>query len=180
MVANAPSTFDDYCHPWTGLALPEVKNTIYYEEGAPALALSESHGQHLALWNPPALRSIQGLPLSQVWGNTGTPYALAAGVFNKMLSTNSALHADGIDLKQTMNVAAWRTQDGKLRILAGNLEEGLREDADFSRTAALAIPQSWHTGKWRDLWSGRALESPAGRLHITLPQSASVLLEPAP
>ncbi len=83
---------------------------------------------------------MEGIPLSQIWGNTGAPYALAAATFNQLLKSNSALHAEKIELNQTITVAAWRTQDNELRILAGNLEEGLRDDADFSRTAALAIP----------------------------------------
>jgi hypothetical protein len=140
--------------------------------------LNENNGQHLAAWNPPDLRSMEGIPLSQIWGNTGAPYALAAATFNQLLKSNSALHAETIDLKQTMNVAAWRTQDNKLRILAGNLEEGLRDDGDFSRTAALAIPPSWHAGKWRDLWGGQTLDAETGDLRITLPQAVSVLLEP--
>lgn len=181
LLMNAPGSFNDFCHKWTGETMPVNKTTktIYSEGGAPALVVNGSNGQHLAAWNPPILRSIQGLPLSQVWGNTGAPYALATGTFNELLKTNSALHANEIDLQQTMNVAAWRTQNGKLRILAGNLEEGLRDDADFSRTAALAVPPSWHVGKWRDLWSGRAINAEGGNLRITLPQASSVLLEPA-
>ncbi len=141
--------------------------------------MNQGGGTHLAAWNPPELRSIEGAPLSRVWGNTGAPYALAAATFNRLLQTNSALHASKIDLNQTMNIAAWRMQDGTLRILAGNLEEGLRDDADFSRTAALVIPQSWHTAKWRDLWSGHTITAEGGNLHIALPQSASILLQPA-
>lgn len=134
---------------------------------------------HLAAWNPPELRSIEGLPLSQVWGNSGAPYALAGATFNELLKSNSAVHAEKIDLNQTMNIAAWRTRDGKMRILAGNLEEGLRDDADVSRSATLQIPQSWQATKWHDLWSGRAMDAPGGALRIELPQAASVLLESA-
>jgi len=43
--------------------------------------------RRVAAWNPPDLRSLEGVPLSQVWGNTGAPYALAAGVFNEMLKS---------------------------------------------------------------------------------------------
>jgi len=177
LISDAPKVFEDFCYPWTGSAPPEFAKVIYSEDRTPSLVLNERNGQHLAAWNPPNLRSIQGIPLSQVWGNTGTPYALAAAVFNELLKSNSALHAEKIDLQQTMNIAAWRTQQGKLRILAGNLEEGLRDDADFSRTAALAIPQSWQTGKWRDVWSGRTINPEGGNLYVTLSQTASVLLE---
>ncbi len=179
LIDNAPASFDDYCYPWAGSALPEFAKTVYSEEGAPALALNTTGHNRIAVWNPPNLRSLEGMPLSQIWGNTGAPYALAAATFNQLLQTNSALHVNKIDLKQTMNIAAWRTQDGKLRILAGNLEEGLRDDADFSRKAALSIPESWHAGgQWKDLWSGRTFAIDRGLLHVELPQAASVLLEP--
>ena len=177
-VKGAPNTFDDLCYPWMGSAVPDFAKVIYSDDGSPSLVLFEGNGQHAAAWNPPNLRSMEGIPLSQIWGNTGAPYALAAATFNELLQSNSALHAEDIDLKQTMNVAAWRTQDNKLRVLAGNLEEGLRDDADFSRTATLAIPSSWHAGKWRDLWSGHTLDADKGGLRIALPQAASVLLEP--
>jgi hypothetical protein len=180
LVANAPAAFDDYCHPWAGSAIPQVTKTIYSENGTPALVSHASGANRIAAWNPPDLRSLEGKPLSQVWDNTGAPYALAAGVFTDMLSANSALHAAKIDLKQTMNVAAWRTRDGGFRILTGNLEEGLRDDANLTRSAALLIPDSWRMtrGAWRDAWTGHTINAENGALRITLPQASSVLLEP--
>jgi hypothetical protein len=179
LAANVPATFNDYCHSLTGSVVPDVAQAIYSEEGTPALAFHTSGASQIAAWNPPDLRSIEKIPLSQIWGNNGAPYALAAGVFTDMLSRRSALHAAGIDLNQTMNVAAWQTQNGGLRILAGNLEEGLREDADFTRSAALSIPDSWRKsgGLWRDAWTGHTISAEKGVLPITLPQASSVLLE---
>ena len=149
---------------------------VYSEDGSPALVLN---GRRIAAWNPPDLRSLEGRPLSQIWSNTGAPYALAAGLFNDLLAGNSALHVSAIDLKQTMNIAAWRTQERKVRILAGNLEEGLRDDADFNRATELAIPPSMRsdTAPWRDTWSGRGFTMGDGLLPLHLPQASSVLLE---
>jgi hypothetical protein len=179
LAANVPATFDDYCHSLTGSVIPGVARTIYSEEGTPALAFHASGATQIAAWNPPDLRSIEQIPLSQVWGHTGAPYALAAGVFTDMLSRKSALHAVRIDLNQTTNVAAWQTKTGGFRILAGNLEEGLRNDADFTRSAALSIPDSWRTGGglWRDAWTGHTINAENGVLRISLPQASSVLLE---
>jgi len=108
-------------------------------------------------------------------GNTGAPYALAAAAINLLLGSESALHAVEIDLNQTMNVAAWRLRDGAVRILAGNLEEGLREDDDMSRHATLMLPRSWGD-TWKDAWTGRILCLDKGKLRIDLPQAESVLL----
>lgn len=40
-------------------------------------------------------------------------------------------------------VRAWTLRDGTVRLLAGNPEEGLRDDADRGRTLDLALPASW-------------------------------------
>jgi hypothetical protein len=61
--------------------------------------------------------------------------------------------------------------------MAANLEEGLRDDADLSRHATLAIPRSWQMETWKDAWTGRSFSLQDGRLSIDLPQASSVLLE---
>ena len=171
--------FSTYCRPEKISATSDAK-VIYTVDGSPALTLDETAGRRIAAWDAPNLRSIQEIPLSQIWGNTGAPYALAAGAFNKMLQARSDLHVDQIDLKQTMNVAAWRTDDGKLHILAGNLEEGLRDDADMTRRAMLVLPKSWQIGSpaWKDAWTGHAFTVSNSSLQIDLPQASSVLLQP--
>jgi hypothetical protein len=80
-------------------------------------------------------------------------------------------------LKETMNLAAWRTHNGVTHLMAANLEEGLRDDADLSRHATLAIPRSWQMETWKDAWTGRSFSLQDGRLSIDLPQASSVLLE---
>jgi hypothetical protein len=125
------------------------------------------------------LSSSEGKPLSGLWPNSGTPYALAAGVMNELLQRGDCLHVETIDLGQTMNIAAWRTASGELRILAGNLEEGLHDDADMSRHATLVLPRSWRTTKWTDAWSGRPLDLGNKAITLDLGQGSSVLLEPA-
>jgi hypothetical protein len=178
-VENMTYSFQTYCVP-SSVSTSSDTLVLYNEEGSPALVLNITDGRRLALWNPPNLLSIEEKPLSEIWGNRGSPYVLAASVFNELLQSNSALHATRIDLTQTLAIAAWRTQEGKVRILAGNLEEGLRDDADFTRSAALLVPDSWRKagGVWRDAWTGRTINAENGALHITLPQASSVLLEP--
>ncbi|MGA8731741.1 MAG: hypothetical protein WB608_23485 [Terracidiphilus sp.] len=179
LIKSVSDNFITYCHSAKSSADPDAK-VIYTEEGSPALTLNEMAGKRMAAWDAPDLRSIEEMPLSQIWGNTGAPYALAAGALNELLQGNSKLHVDKIDLRQTMSIAAWRTDDGKLRILAGNLEEGLRDDADMGRHATLVIPQSWRIANhaWKDAWTGRAFSVNGGLLPIDLPQASSVLLEP--
>ena len=152
---------------------------IYSVEGSPTLVLNRTNGMNVILWDPPDLIRVKDhpteVPLAQIWGNTGAPYALAAAAINLLLGSENTLHAAEIDLNQTMNVAAWRLRDDAVRILAGNLEEGLREDADMSRHATLMLPRSWGN-TWKDAWTGRILGLDKGKLRIDLPQAESVLL----
>jgi hypothetical protein len=180
VVRDLPAKFNVYCQPSGTLASPSTQ-TFYVQENSPALTLASTKGRSLAAWDAPNLRSLEGVPLSQIWGNAGEPYALAAGVINLLLKSNSGLHVDQIDLNETMNISAWRTANGGLHILAGNLEEGLRDDADMSRKARLTTPQTWLNGRhaWKDAWSGREFHAADNLLPITLPQASSVLLVPS-
>ncbi len=126
-------------------------------------------------WNEVGLRETD----SEDWGGSGAGYALVAGALNFLLSGSAALHAEEIDLDQTVNVAAWRAKDGMLRILAANLEEGLRDDTDLTRQAIIVLPRSWKATKWTDAWSHHTLESVSSRLPIKLEQASSILIQPA-
>jgi hypothetical protein len=176
LVLNVPAEFGTYCRADSG-TWSSSSQTVYNEGGSAALTLSPVGKINLVVWNPPNLRSVEQIPLAQVWGNTGAPYALAAGALNELLRRNSSLHVGQIDLKQTMSIAAWRTKSGGIHLLAANLEEGLREDGDFSRHAALALPKSWQQGNWADIWTGRKFPARDGLIQVDLPQAASVLLE---
>ena len=176
LVKNTPLTFNAFCRPGSGSASTDAR-VIYTQEGSPALTLGAAGGRQIAAWDAPDLRSVEQAPLAQVWGNTGAPYALAAGALSELLRRHGDLHAGQIDLKETMNLAAWRTKDGVTHLMAANLEEGLRDDADLSRHVTLAIPKSWQTETWKDAWTGRRFALKDGWLPIDLPQASSVLLE---
>jgi len=75
-----------------------------------------------------------------------------------------------------MNVTAWRIKDGTVQLLAGNLEEGLRDDADMTRHATMVLPGLWKAAKWTDAWTRMSLEADHGDLKIDLGQARSVLL----
>ncbi len=174
LVKAADTSFDSFCYPQRVTATISA-HVIYEASGVPELTVDSAGGRQVAFWNPPDMRSAEGEPLSVIWGNTGAPYALAAGVFNDMLKFRDTVRAAQIDQRQTVSLTAWRTASGDVRILTANLEEGLRDDADLSRHTVLDIPKSWRFAQWKDLWSGRA-ESGAA-LPIDLPQASSMLLE---
>ena len=99
LVRGVQNDFNLYCRP-ENVTASAVARVLYTQDGAPALALAADKKDQLVFWDAPDLRSRQQIPLSQIWGNTGAPYALAAGAFNHMLAANSDLHVDTRRLQQ--------------------------------------------------------------------------------
>jgi hypothetical protein len=149
---------------------------LYSVEDSPVLVLNATPGMKVVIWDPPDLLSKEDVPLRDDWGGSGAAYALTAGALNWLLSASGALHAESIDLDQTMNVTAWRTKDGTIRLLAANLEEGLRDDADMTRHATMVLPESWKAAKWADAWTRTTFDAHHGALRIDLGQASSILL----
>jgi hypothetical protein len=178
VVKNIAIDFNAYCRPETASASADAR-VVYMVQDTPRLTLDTSDGRRIVVWSPPDFRSPGSFPLSQIWGNTGAPYALAAGALNDLLKMNSALHVSEIDLRQTMNISAWRISDGTVRVLAANLEDGLRDDADLSRHTTLALPKSWPGAAWKNAWTGDKFVLDNSLLNIDLEQATSALLEPA-
>ena len=175
LARGIPSTFGIY-HRLTADASSGGAHVVYTIEGVPVLTLNPLSGKRVVVWDPPDLSANEDVPLRDDWGGSGAAYALAAGVLNSLLSSGGALHAEGIDLNQTMNVSAWRLRDSTYHLLAANLEEGLRDDADMTRHATMAPPGSWKAATWTDAWSHRSFDLDQGELRIDLGQAQSVLL----
>jgi hypothetical protein len=133
-------------------------------------------GPNLVMWEPPDFR-YDGGSLAQIWNSDGSAYSRTAAALNALLAAHNCLHAVTMDWNQTMNVTAWRNRDGSNRIMAANLEEGLRDDGDFSRRCELVVPSTWHASKWRNYWGNIILSTgKAGKLTLNLSQASSVLL----
>lgn len=116
-------------------------------------------------------------PLREVWGGSAAPYAIAAGTINSLLAKTAALHENAIDIQQTVNISAWHTSDGTLHLLAANLEEGLRDDAEADRRSTIALPVPWRDHDWSSIWGSCEIAHSAGTVAIDLGQSESVLLK---
>lgn len=115
---------------------------IYNVDDSPALVLNSAKGHRAAFWDPPEFMAqpADQHSLREQLGGSVLPYVLVARVANSFLEEVKALHAREIDPNQAVAVESWRLKNGEVQILAGNLEEGLREDADFSRHATLVLP----------------------------------------
>ncbi len=178
LARNIPETFPTYYRLTKNEASAGAR-VIYEVEGNPVLTLNTTGGKRIVMWDPSEVVFKEGSPLIEDWGGSGAAYALVAGALNLLLSGAETLHAEKIDLNQTMSVAAWRGPDGKVRLLAANLEEGLRDDGDMTRHAVIVLPTSWKAARWSDVWSHQSMEAERDRLEINLQQAESILIEPS-
>jgi hypothetical protein len=154
-------------------------DVVYSVDGSPQLLMSRNGKAHWMLWDPPDFLAERfDRPLRETMGGSAAPYVLAAASLNGLLRDTGAIHARTIDAEQTGTVGAWRTQDGTLHLLFGNLEEGLREDADRSRHVTLELPAAWRDTGWKSVWNGGMVYA-AGRrgLKVDLKPDGSMLLE---
>ncbi len=201
-VLNAPATFESV-YRLAPTQTSDGAQTVYSVDGDPELTLNLSRGKRVAMWDPPELLArissksplvqivksgdsgpvmvrLDGqldLPLKQIWGNRGTPYALVAGVLNSLLHGAGALHVTAIDLMQTVSLTAWKTADGSTWVLAANLEEGIRDDADLSRHTSVVLPSSSMEARWIDVWGHKVIQPRRDTLPIDLAQATSILLQ---
>lgn len=172
---NIPGTFPTKTRLTMNQATSQAE-TLYSVEGSPALIIHTSHGKKAVAWDPPTFTYAGGKPLVETWGGSAAPYVLTAGTLNALISTPGFLHAAQIDLNQTMNVSAWRTADGQLHLMAAQLEEGLRNDADRSRHASLVLPSCWNISTFQDVWSGKKYGVHDHQVTVNLRHAESVLL----
>ena len=162
----------------------DKKSIVYTIDGSPQLLLEREPHLNLVLWDPPDFLADPDRfdkPLPADWGSSPAPYALAAASLNELLRLEGALHARHIDIDQTGTVGAWRTQDRKLHLLFGNLEEGLRDDADASRNFTLELLTAWKGTQWQSVWdSPFALPGDRATIEVRMKADSSILLESEP
>jgi hypothetical protein len=179
-VHGIPPTFPILHFPSRNSVDPEV-TTVYRVSGSPALMINYSEGKRLALWDPAELRPKHpwvDKPFADFIGSC-FPYVLVARVLNQLLEDSDCPRVDRVEVGQALNLACWRLADGTYRLLAGNLEEGLRHDADFSRRAGVVFPAGWYESQelyLENLWNKSHPMQTKGNFQIELGQAESKLL----
>ena len=171
---NVPGTFPTRTYLNANRASAEAK-TIYSVENSPQLTLNTTGKKRVMVWDPPIFDNSTHEPLVTTWGGSVAPYVLATGTLNFLTSSQDVMHAMRVDENEAMNVAAWRTGDGRFHVMAAELEEGLRNVADHSAHAEFHIPSAWGVSKFSDIWSGKAGEFRDGKLKIDLEHTQSEL-----
>ena len=135
------------------------------------------HGgrRNLSLWDPVPLFDYWYRPLKDLLNGDPTPFALVAATLNRQLAEAGAFGAAVVDTTQSGTIAAWRRSDGTVRMLVGNLEEGLRDDADRSRRMVLNLPTPWQSCRWQSAWGIQPRTVGAEQVRVDLPPQASAL-----
>jgi hypothetical protein len=151
-------------------------NSVVYSFGeAAGLVLDQGGQRNLALWDPVPIFDYWYRPLKDLLNGDPTPYAVVAATLNQQLAKAGAFRAVEVDVAQSGTISAWVREDGKVRLLAGNLEEGLRDDADRSRRMTLSFPQSWHGCRWQAVGGVAPPAVGATQTRIDLPPQSSML-----
>lgn len=146
---------------------------IYSVQGSPVLVMQQKQVPKTITWDPPDFAVEWDKKLLDIWGGSAAPYALSAGAINAVLSGEGALHARQIDLLQTMNVAAWKTNDARIHLMFGNLEEGLRDDGDADRQVEVMLPADWQRPHWQSLWPDGKFDQKSNQFTTRLGQASS-------
>ncbi len=143
---------------------------LYRVENSPALILNG----RVLVWDPAEL--IPDFPwVDKPFADfIGSPYAyvLTARAMNGLLKGTGSPHVEEVDPGQAVSVGYWKLRDGTYRMLAGNLEEGLRHDADFNRRVTVVFPQSWGALiRLTDDWHPAGAEAVNGKYTLALRQA---------
>jgi hypothetical protein len=157
-------------------AISAKGSRVLYSVDGSAQLVTAGPDKNLLLWDPPDFRMGNQQSLKEIWGGGVAPYAMTAAAINELLRAGAALHAVKVELAQTGAIGAWRTSDGKIRMLAGNTEEGLRDDADRSRHFTMKLPAGWPK-KWKSSSGEILVANDMGELEIHLPPDASAMIE---
>lgn len=129
----------------------------------------------IVLWDPPSIVDYWYRPIRDNMNGNPAPYAVAAATLGDQLASRDAPRAAATDVSQTAAFSAWTVRGGGLRLLAGNLEEGLRDDADATRRIAVRLPEPWTGRRWVTD-DGNVRQDTGGVLPLSLDAGGSLLL----
>jgi hypothetical protein len=145
ITSSLPNTFPLF-QPFTMNKFSEGTDMIYSTANSPCLGLNQTEGKQIMFWDPPEFSDNlpsgtgdYGESLDQVLGSP-VPFVATARVFNELMKKNNFMSTDQVLEYQPVSIAAWQTSDGVIKILTGNLEEGINHYSDKSVHASLNLP----------------------------------------
>lgn len=158
---------------------PDQATAVYSIDAVPQLIFVSTATPKLVLWDPPDFVTAHPpKPLKEIWGGSAASYAATAATLNALLASTGRLHAENIDVEQTGTAAAWRTRDGRWHMMFGNVEEGLRDDADRTRHYTMQLPAAWNGMQWKPMWDSHGTAVVSDKtVKVELNADASVLIQ---
>lgn len=178
-----PNTFPIF-QPFTNNKFIEGLETIYSVSSSPSLGYNELDGKNLIFWNAPEFSKNLlnnsdnfGESLDQILGSP-TPYLLTARLINESMRKAGLIYADYIEQEKPLNLAMWQLNNGSYRVMAGNLEEGIKHSADLSIQSILNIPylnSTFNSTEIREVWNGEKFIVGNKKLSISLNQAQTKL-----
>jgi hypothetical protein len=180
---SLPNTFPVF-QPYTKNKFKSSAEIVYSVSGSPCLGLNQSDGKQLIFWDPPEFSNNLTAgsddydeSLDQILGSP-TPYVITSRLINELMKKSNLINVDEISQYQPVNLAIWQSVDGKVEIMAGNLEEGINHCADKRVHSVINLP-SLITDKGsfeiNEKWSGAKIISGDKKLNIDLDQGQTKL-----
>ena len=180
---SLPNTFP-LIQPFSQNKFSEAIDMIYSVVNSPCLGLNQADGKQIIFWDPPEF-SINlpygsgdfGESLDQILGSP-VPYVATARVINELMKKNNFISSEQVLQYQPVSIAAWQTNDGVIRILAGNMEEGINHMADKSVHTSLNLPDQI-TGsdvtEIYEIWNNEKILSGDKKVNIDLDRGQTKL-----
>lgn len=143
---SLPNTFPLF-QPFSRNTFKDGLETIYSVNNSPCLGKNISKGKNLIFWDPPefSINLISGsgnygVSLDEVLGSP-TAYFLTSELINQLLKENGLSYMEEMKHDQPVNITSWELNDGVIKILAGNLEEGINHKDEHSSAITINLLQ---------------------------------------
>jgi hypothetical protein len=166
---------------WQGnyqISKPPRGTVLYQTNSCPDLVLEEGTGKNLMYWNPPFLSPIGtrkptgSRPFGGLIADT-TPYVLACRAAIKLLQNAGRSPFDSsIVAEAPLEVHYWRTKEGSLMLLVGNLERGVKGDSAYIKLLGLKLPSYFVSPQASKVWLNQVTREVPGLATIPLHRDA--------
>jgi hypothetical protein len=150
---------------WTTSQAAQGAEVLYTVNGSPALVLNRTGEKKVQVWDPCEF------DLSKIY-----PYFLVSRGLMQLLGDAHRLTAACDSVIRPLTVHAWQLDDGSIRIMAADTEEGLDDSAETARGITLTLPQSWPQS-FTEVRRKDAAKAVDGKLRIELRKSEAHLYQ---
>jgi hypothetical protein len=189
---GVPATFATL-QPFSRNTAVDGATPVLTVDGSPVLVVNSYGGKRVVTWDPPDIEldppgEWRDRPLLDRLGSV-YPYVTLARALTLWLRDSQSPFVERILPTSHVSLGAWRLADGRYRVLAAQLEEGLGEATDATHTIAITLPADWSRtpdGRMqrplmlRDVWDAASLPDPGDALHVTLGAAQSRLFDLTP